>query len=334
MIDDRSREAFPPPRTGSKPGLRALAICHCEGDPLSMSLCVNGKELTMSRQFLITAATWTLLGTMIGRAESPDSDGRTERLDLRPLAAHSAKVDFVPGTAGAVRVTFQTAEWPNVDLAAPRGQAWNWNSHGFLLLAVRNPEQHEIELGIRIDDDVAADGKTHCRTALTKLKPAESTLVAVALRKVDPMVHGMRGLPVHPGSRSLNASGEGSFDLGHVVALQLFLHRPSSPRSLEIQSAQLAPALSLDGIVDSLGQYARVDWPGKVQSESDMVHRHEIEAADLQAHPAPPDRDRFGGWRDGPRQPAAGFFRTVKQNGKWWLVDPEGCSSSLWASML
>ena len=195
---------------------------------------------------------------------------------------------------------------------------------GFLLLAVRNPEQHEIELGIRIDDEVAADGNIHCRTALTRLNPGESTIVSMALRKVDPMVHGMRGLPAYPGSRSLNASGQGPFNLGHVVALQIFLHRPSSPRSLEIQSAQLAPSSSLDGIVDALGQYARVDWPGKVQSESDIVHRHELEAADLESHPAPADRDRFGGWRDGPRQPATGFFRTVKQNGKWWLVDPEG----------
>jgi hypothetical protein len=180
---------------------------------------------------------------------------------------------------------------------------------------VRNPEQHKIEFGIRIDDDIAADGNIHCRTALTRLNSGESIIVSMALRKADPMVHGMRGLPAYPGSRSLNASGQGPFDLGHVVALQLFLHRPSSPRSLEIQSAQLAPSWSLDGIVDPPGQYARADWPGKVQSESDMVHRHEIETADLKSHPAPPDRDRFGGWRDGPRQQATGFFRSVKQNG-------------------
>ena len=196
----------------------------------------------MSRQLLITAATWTLLGTMIGRAQSPGPDVRTERLDLRSLVAHSAKVDFLPATPGAVRVTFQPAEWPNVKLTAPTGQAWNWNSHGFLLLAVRNPEQHEIELGIRIDDDVAADGKIHCRTALTKLKPGESTIVAMALRKVDPMVHGMRGLPTYPGSRSLNASGQGPFDLGHVVALQLFLHRPE-------QSAQPGDPIRATGSI-------------------------------------------------------------------------------------
>ena len=225
-----------------------------------MTSCLNGKELTMSRRFLITAATWTLLGTTLGWAGSPGPEVRTAGLDLRSLAAHSAKVDSISGTAAAVRVTFQPAEWPNVNLAAPRGQAWDWNSHGFLLLAVRNPEQHEIEFGIRIDDDVAADGNTHCRTALTRLNPGESTIVSMALRTVDPMVHGMRGLPAYPDSRSLNASGQGPFNLGYVVALQIFLHRPSSPCSLEIQSAQLAPSSSLDGIVDALGQLVGCHW--------------------------------------------------------------------------
>jgi hypothetical protein len=62
----------------------------------------------MSRQFLITAATWTLLGTTIGWAGSPGPEVRTAGLDLRSLAAHSAKVDLISGTPGAVRVTFLT----------------------------------------------------------------------------------------------------------------------------------------------------------------------------------------------------------------------------------
>ena len=81
---------------------------------------------------------------------------------------------------------------------------------------------------------------------------------------------------------------------------------------------------SLDGIVDRFGQYARADWPGKVHSESDLVQRHEIETADIKTHPAPSDHDRFGGWRDGPKQSATGFFRAVRLDGKWWLVDPDG----------
>src|SRR5271165_6757110 len=169
---------LPHPGTGTEPGYRAPAICHSTCDPLPNNVCPIGKDLIMNRQLLITAAAWMLLGTMIGRAQSPGTNGQTVGLDLRPLAAHSAKVDFLPGNTGAVRVTFQPAEWPSVILAAHKGQAWDWSSHGVLLLAVRNLEQHEIELGIRIDDDVAADGNVHCRSAQTKLNPGDSTIVS------------------------------------------------------------------------------------------------------------------------------------------------------------
>jgi len=187
-----------------------------------------------------------------------------------------------------------------------------------------NPEKQPIEFGIRVDDDPSSDGKTHCRTAQGRLKPGESANFSVALGTVDPMAHGMRGLPGHAGARSLTTSGQGPFNSAHIVAWQIFLHEPTEPRTLEIRSVRLAPAISLPGIVDPFGQYAKSDWPGKVQSESDLIHRHELEAADLKAHPAPPERNRFGGWRDGPKQAATGFFRTAQLGGKWWLVDPDG----------
>ena len=192
------------------------------------------------------------------------------------------------------------------------------------MLELNNPDRHAIGFGVRIDDDPAADGRIHCRTAQGEIKPGEAATFAVAIGKRDPMAHGMRGLPSFPGARTLTASGQGPFDLGHIVAFQVFLHQPAGPRTLEIRSARLAPPVSLEGIVDPLGQYAGASWPGKVQSESDLVRLHELEAADLKAHPEPPDRDRFGGWRDGPRQTATGFFRTAKVGGKWWLVDPDG----------
>ncbi len=209
-------------------------------------------------------------------------------------------------------------------LSAPKGRAWDWSSWGFLLLELKNPETREIALGIRIDDDPAADGRTHCRTAQVKLQAGEAATLAVALKASDPMAHGMRGLPSYPGTRNVTASGVEPFNLGHIVEFQIFLHQPTRPRGLEIRSARLEPELSLAGIVDPLGQYAKVDWPGKVQSESDLVRRHESEVADLAAHAPAPDRDRFGGWQGGPRQKATGFFRAERLDGKWWLVDPEG----------
>ncbi len=35
--------------------------------------------------------------------------------------------------------------------------------------------------------------------------------------------------------------------------------------------------------------------------------------------------NRYGGCLDLPREEATGFFRTQKIDGRWWLIDPEGC---------
>jgi hypothetical protein len=247
----------------------------------------------------------------------------TSPLDLRRNEANAARVArTLP--EGAIRVTFEPAPWPSVKFTPPAGQTWDWKAYGYLLLELNNPDRHAIDLGVRIDDDPKADGKVHCRTARGEIKPGEAATFAVAIGKGEPMAHGMRGLPSYSGARTLAASGQGPFNPGHVVAFQVFLHEPSGPRTLEIRSARLAPPVSLRGIVDPLGQYAGASWPGKVQSESDLVRLHEAEAADLKAHPEPPDRNSFGGWRDGPRQAATGFFRTARVDGKWWLVDPDG----------
>ena len=165
-----------------------------------------------------------------------------------------------------------------------------------------------------------------------KLKASESTTVAVALSRKNPMSVGMRGLPGYPGERAMRWP-RGKAPLHSITWWRSRFSCTSrrSPAGSRFARRSWLP-LSLEGIVDAFGQYSRADWPGKVQSESDLVHRHKREAADLNAHPAPPDRDRFGGWANGPKQQATGFFRTVKNEGKWWLVDPDERSLFLWAS--
>jgi hypothetical protein len=193
-----------------------------------------------------------------------------------------------------------------------------------LLLELSNPEPQASEFGIRIDDDRAADGWTHSQTAQARLWPGESAVLTISLAKDSGMVHGMRGLPARAGTQNLVPAGKGPLNLAHIVELQIFMHRPSKAHTLEIRSIRLARPISLKGIVDAFGRYAGADWPGKIHSEPDLIRLHERAAADLLAHPAPPGRDRFGGWRDGPKQAATGFFRTAKLDGRWWLVDPDG----------
>jgi hypothetical protein len=258
---------------------------------------------------------------MAVRAQSPATD--VKAVGLNPHEATSAQVEnLLPG--GGIRATFQPAEWPSVKFPASADRPWDWRKWRYLILELNNADRQAIDFGVRIDDDAAADGRIHCRSAQGQIKPSERAAFAISLGKDDPMAHGMRGLPSYPAAHHLTTSGQGPFNLGHIVAFQVFLHRPEEPRSLEIVSARLVPPIRLNAIVDGLGQYAKAEWPGKVRSESDMIHLHEIETADLDSHAAPPDRDRFGGWRNGPKQAATGFFRTAKVDGKWWLVDPDG----------
>ena len=278
---------------------RAVARSQFATRAVRRTACINRKEKFMSRSFLIAASAWVLLGSTIGWAAETGPEGRAWHWTCG-LTKGTRRGRIPARRAGGIRVTFVPRIGPACPFPAPSGRAWDWISQGFLLIELKNPDPHDLELGIRIDDDPAADGKSHCRTAQVKLKPFESTTVAVAMSRVDPMAHGMRGLPALAGTRNVTTSGSGPFDLRHVVVFQIFLHQPTTSRHLEIHSAKLVPALSLDGIVDRFGQYARLGWPGKVQSESDLLRRHEIEAADIKTHPAPPDRNRFGGWRTGP----------------------------------
>ena len=75
---------------------------------------------------------------------------------------------------------------------------------------------------------------------------------------------------------------------------------------------------------DVYGQFKYREWPGKVHTDDELRARIAEEEADLAAHTEAPGRDRFGGWADGPRFEATGRFRTLKRDGKWWLVDPDG----------
>ena len=81
--------------------------------------------------------------------------------------------------------------------------------------------------------------------------------------------------------------------------------------------------------IDKYGQYKYKEWSGKVHSDADLQKTREVEEADLAAHKGATDRNKYGGWANGPRFEATGRFYFKKVDGKWWFVDPEGC---LWWS--
>lgn len=119
------------------------------------------------------------------------------------------------------------------------------------------------------------------------------------------------------------------FDWSQIAEVGFFVRgaiREKSARVANIRLRDNAPLPNdyLKDISDRFGQSAKLDFPIKVQSEEELRAAAQAELAELATNPGFPDRSRFGGWKDGPKLDATGYFRTAKVDGKWWLVDPEG----------
>lgn len=222
--------------------------------------------------------------------------------------------------------------WPGIALK-PDGGPWNLSACGHVAVHLRNTSPAPLTLHCRVDND-GADGREHCLTGTTTLAPGADGLITVPLTRagddrMDGKLFGMRGYPKRRG-------GPGTVDPAKITQLLIFLNRPAEDRSFEVLDARAAGAYHAPTawtgdadpfipFIDTFGQYRHKDWPGKVKSEADLTERRDREAAALAADRGPNGWNRYGGWAGGPQQPATGFFHTARLNGKWWLVDPDGC---------
>lgn len=119
------------------------------------------------------------------------------------------------------------------------------------------------------------------------------------------------------------------FDWGSISEIGFFVRGAIVEKSAQVSNIQLRenapiPENYLTNISDQFGQSALIDFPIKVSSDAELRAAAQAELAELEAMPGFPDRSRFGGWKDGPRLEATGYFSTAKVGGKWWLVDPDG----------
>ena len=148
----------------------------------------------------------------------------------------------------------------------------------------------------------------------------------------------MRLLLTHPSIYGAPATARGPYviDTAHVTLVEMKLQWPFEDEVADLASFRLSN-LRLEGepekgrfvspeayvpFVDKYGQFAHADWPAKVHSDADLAGDLAAERKALE--PAPACWDRFGGWKNGPQLAATGAFRTIKMNGRWWLVTPEG----------
>ncbi|MBM3476838.1 MAG: glycosyl hydrolase [Armatimonadetes bacterium] len=115
------------------------------------------------------------------------------------------------------------------------------------------------------------------------------------------------------------------FERGAPTQLDL---KPQPGDSLTIDTtfrAESSDLVSMSPVIDRYGQNRYAEWAEKVTADDQL--KADIDAEDKRLAEMPPsaDYDRYGGYKASAwKEQATGFFRTVKRDGMWWLITPEG----------
>jgi hypothetical protein len=113
-----------------------------------------------------------------------------------------------------------------------------------------------------------------------------------------------------------------------AIGLNILPHHEAQRVTLhELRWAEQEPDYTIQQpvpVVDELGQLTTCDWPGKTPSVAAMIAKQqEAVATAATVEMESPTRSRFGGCKE-KRFAATGFFRVEKENGRHYLVDPDG----------
>lgn len=226
------------------------------------------------------------------------------------------------------RLTFKSSEQPTLRMQ-PQSGHWDWSTAGAMTLRIQNAMDWAVTLDVRIE---SVGGKV-LQTRLA-LPPGPAQTVVVPLKATSPLAHGMRSGPTmpwsHEGQRLVVAETvTGELVADQVMAVSISMPRPDSAQSILLgrfgtrKSNLLQPLY--EGLVDSFGQYTRASWPEKVKDQAQLTAAAGQEQEQLKTWLAKrPATDKFGGLLNGPEFKPSGFFHTAKQDGRWYLVTPEG----------
>jgi len=221
---------------------------------------------------------------------------------------------------GAILIHFDNSEkFPTLAIR----KHFDLSEYDYLVFKVKNTGNKKIDLHIRLDNP-GGDGQKNSLNNSYWLMPGEIRELRFELIKKgdkdDPLtIKGVRkGPPGVPATNGLR--------LADIVQILLFVNKSDDLHDIEllgisgeaylpkIETAKMYPLL------DAFGQYKHQNWPGKITAASEL----EAAAVNEASYDAIPGRDQYGGWADGPKFTATGFFRTGKYKNKWYLIDPEG----------
>jgi len=118
-------------------------------------------------------------------------------------------------------------------------------------------------------------------------------------------------------------------DFSIISSIRIFAEHPIANKSIIIDNVRVSesPAVPDDylvGVFDKFGQANKLDFEDKITSDTQLKQYANEELKQLAEEGTMAGRSQYGGWSEGPRLNATGYFRTEKFKGKWTMVDPEG----------
>ncbi len=270
-------------------------------------------------------------------AVAGDGPARTVA-DWRSIPA--GRVEFTHATSNAMN-----SGWLTVQFNPGKGRAGlkfhlsrsesGLTDFAKLVVPVRNLGTNDLRIILRVDDaSTESLATTEIRRATFQVclsSGQEPALLEVWLgdKKASPMEGKFLSMVGQP----MDFVRRGTVDAGSVSSISIFTPDPGAPGQFAVGEIRACgapapfedwPASKVFPLVDQFGQYAHRDWSNKIHSPADFRKREHAEEETLSLATRVAGWNKYGGWAQGQRLAATGFFRVEKLNGAWWLIDPEG----------
>ena len=229
----------------------------------------------------------------------------------------------------ALKVHYLTTQVPEPSFTiSPRTQ-WQWDNWGDFRLAVdiTNETDTATHLFVQIGNE---QGQVHNRSV--NIPEHSSNTYYIELRGIDLEIEtGMRSNPPAWNSSEIPFIwrwGEKNITLSAVNRIKFSVSHVLKDRTLIFDNMRLIKnpprnLAYLDNLTDKYGQRLQFDSSYSIHSDTELKNISQKELS-LLDNKLMADRSAFGGWKNGPKLKATGYFRTEKIDGIWSLVDPEG----------
>jgi len=258
-----------------------------------LNSCYNEETIVEANLSVLTDT----IGTMVSM-NLETHDGSFKETSFPTMKSNNAMA--ITGTEGEAFVTFTDKEGFVEPSTVAMGFPADWSDYNTIGFTLHNPNNHPVSIEFNVY------GARNRMPYPFDLQPNQSYTGKMNLREL-PMT--ARNLNIYT-PLSVFISAKAEQDTFLLVVKRIWLNRSPGKRSM--------------AIVDEIGQRKHAQWEGKLKGAAYLSDSMEEEHNFLNTISDNTDLDQYGGWLKGPVFQPTGFFYVAKEDGRWWLVTPEG----------